>query len=198
MPASAFEIPNFRANFDNSLAFGDDLVILPCGQVGLIAQPNVAESFVPPCNVQRFIHHADAELATQVRGIDMPVGTVKWFDCKKGFGFIVNQAGQDVFVHFSSIQGDGFRALRDGEQVEYEQITGDKGLSARNVTRIVPMGSGAKDAKSVAPKMATSGAAAQDSTESTSSHAAAEPSPASIPTAAHVARVAASPKVPKL
>jgi CspA family cold shock protein len=66
----------------------------------------------------------------------MVTGTVKWFDVKKGFGFLVSPDGKDVFVHFSCIEGDGFRALKDGEIVEYEQITGDKGLSARSVKRI--------------------------------------------------------------
>ena len=66
----------------------------------------------------------------------MPIGTVKWFDSKKGFGFIVNTEGKDVFVHFSSIEGDGFRALKDGEQVDYEQIQGEKGLSAQHVRRV--------------------------------------------------------------
>lgn len=68
----------------------------------------------------------------------MPTGTVKWFDSKKGFGFILNEAGQDVFVHFSSIEGDGFRALKDGEKVDYEQVTGAKGLSAAHVKRVAP------------------------------------------------------------
>ena len=66
----------------------------------------------------------------------MATGTVKWFDSKKGFGFILNPDGSDVFVHFSSIQGDGFRALKDGEKVEFEQITGSKGLSAQAVKRL--------------------------------------------------------------
>ncbi len=66
----------------------------------------------------------------------MPVGTVKWFDSKKGFGFIVNSSGQDVFVHFSSIQSDGFRSLKDGEEVEYEESSGDKGLMAQSVRRV--------------------------------------------------------------
>ena len=65
----------------------------------------------------------------------MATGTVKWFDVKKGFGFIINPDGKDVFVHFSSIDGDGFRSLKDGELVEYEMIRGDKGLSAKNVRR---------------------------------------------------------------
>ena len=66
----------------------------------------------------------------------MPTGTVKWFDTKKGFGFIVNAEGKDVFVHYTSIEGDGFRSLKDGEQVEYEQIAGEKGLLAKNVKRV--------------------------------------------------------------
>ena len=66
----------------------------------------------------------------------MPTGTVKWFDTKKGFGFIVNAEGKDVFVHYTSITGDGFRALKDGEKVEYEQVEGDKGLLAKNVQRV--------------------------------------------------------------
>ena len=67
----------------------------------------------------------------------MATGSVKWFDTKKGFGFIVNPEGKDVFVHYSSIDGDGFRSLKDGEQVEYEQVEGTKGLLAKNVKRIV-------------------------------------------------------------
>jgi CspA family cold shock protein len=66
----------------------------------------------------------------------MPTGTVKWFDVKKGFGFIVNADGKDVFVHFTSIEGDGFRSLKDGEKVEYEETGGAKGLSAKSVRRL--------------------------------------------------------------
>ena len=66
----------------------------------------------------------------------MPTGNVKWFDSKKGFGFIINPEGKDVFVHFSSIEGDGFRSLKDGEQVEYEIHTGAKGLHAAHVHRL--------------------------------------------------------------
>ncbi len=62
-------------------------------------------------------------------------GRVKWFDPKKGFGFIVGPAGQDVFVHFSQIQGDGFKSLKDNEAVDYELIQGDKGWQARSVNR---------------------------------------------------------------
>ncbi|MEM1355474.1 MAG: cold shock domain-containing protein [Planctomycetota bacterium] len=63
-------------------------------------------------------------------------GQVKWFDPKKGYGFIIGPEGQDVFVHFSQIQGDGFRSLRDGEEVEYELTEGDKGYQAQSVTRV--------------------------------------------------------------
>ncbi len=65
----------------------------------------------------------------------MATGTVKWFDPKKGYGFIVGEEGQDVFVHYTAIMGDGFRSLKDGEQVDYEVIQGDKGLQAKNVYR---------------------------------------------------------------
>jgi CspA family cold shock protein len=64
------------------------------------------------------------------------LGMVKWFDAKKGFGFIINPDGKDVFVHFSSIQGEGFRSLRDGEKVEFEQINGGKGLHAQHVKHL--------------------------------------------------------------
>jgi CspA family cold shock protein len=68
----------------------------------------------------------------------MPRGTVKWFDSKKGFGFILGEEGEDIFVHFSVIQGDGFRSLKDGEAVDYEFERGAKGLLAKNVSRVAP------------------------------------------------------------
>ena len=67
----------------------------------------------------------------------MPTGPVKWFDSKKGFGFIVGPSGQDVFVHFSSIDGEGFRACRDGETVEYELTSGRKGFAASHVRHLL-------------------------------------------------------------
>ena len=64
-------------------------------------------------------------------------GTVKWFNDAKGFGFITDEAtGQDLFVHFSAIQGNGFRTLREGAQVEYDTTKGPKGLQAANVTAL--------------------------------------------------------------
>ncbi len=65
----------------------------------------------------------------------MTTGKVKWFDPKKGYGFIIGEEEQDVFVHYTSIAGDGFRALKDGETVDYELVKGDKGFQARNVVR---------------------------------------------------------------
>ena len=69
----------------------------------------------------------------------MVTGTVKWFDSKKGFGFIQgNEDGKDIFVHYSSIEGEGFRSLKDGEPVEYELVESDKGLQAQQVRRCNP------------------------------------------------------------
>jgi cold shock protein len=65
----------------------------------------------------------------------MSQGKVKWFDSRKGYGFIVGDQGQDVFVHYSSILGDGFRSLKDGETVNYELVQGEKGWQARQVQR---------------------------------------------------------------
>ena len=62
-------------------------------------------------------------------------GQVKWFDPRKGFGFIVGPDGQDIFVHFTVIQGDGFRVLRDGSGVVYDAERSDKGWRATRVTR---------------------------------------------------------------
>lgn len=69
------------------------------------------------------------------RRIEGAEGTVKWFDPRKGFGFIVGPEGQDIFAHFSVIQGDGFRALQDGAVVVYDAELGDKGWKATRVAR---------------------------------------------------------------
>lgn len=58
----------------------------------------------------------------------MARGTVKWFDPKKGFGFVVNEDGVDVFVHYTSIEGDGFRCLKSGQEVTYQEKASEKGL----------------------------------------------------------------------
>ena len=65
----------------------------------------------------------------------MSKGTVKWFNDAKGYGFIAQEGGDDVFVHFSAIQMDGFKTLAEGQVVEFEVQAGDKGLHAANVVR---------------------------------------------------------------
>ncbi len=65
----------------------------------------------------------------------MASGKVKWFDNKKGFGFIAQDAGQDVFVHHTCISGDGFKTLQEGEVVDFELIDSEKGPKALNVHR---------------------------------------------------------------
>ena len=63
----------------------------------------------------------------------MAKGSVKWFNDQKGFGFIAQEGGADVFVHFSAISGEGFKTLAEGQEVEFEVVEGPKGLQAANV-----------------------------------------------------------------
>ncbi len=66
----------------------------------------------------------------------MATGKVKWFNDAKGYGFLEQETGEDVFVHFSSIQMEGFKTLVEGQEVEFEIHTGEKGLHAANVQRV--------------------------------------------------------------
>ena len=66
----------------------------------------------------------------------MAQGTVKWFNDAKGYGFITQEDGQDVFVHYSAIQASGFRSLAEGDRVEFEVTRGPKGLQASNVKKV--------------------------------------------------------------
>lgn len=65
----------------------------------------------------------------------MKNGTVKWFNASKGFGFITDEEGKDIFVHFSALQMDGFKVLDEGDKVEFEVVDGDKGPQATNVVK---------------------------------------------------------------
>ena len=68
----------------------------------------------------------------------MQLGTVKWFNNSKGFGFILQESGEDVFVHYSVIEGEGFRTLAEGDRVEFEMARGPKGFHATSVTAKCP------------------------------------------------------------
>ena len=76
---------------------------------------------------------ADAPNSKEYR---VAVGTVKWFNEAKGFGFIQQEGGEDVFVHFSAISGEGFKTLAEGERLEFEIVRGPKGLQAANVRKV--------------------------------------------------------------
>lgn len=90
-----------------------------------------------------YVHRADRELllpganSEQGNAVSKEQGVVKWFNASKGFGFIQRQSGEDVFVHFSAIQADGYKSLNEGQKVEFEVKQGPKGLQAENV---VPQG----------------------------------------------------------
>ncbi|MBN3038843.1 MAG: cold-shock protein [Candidatus Omnitrophica bacterium] len=66
----------------------------------------------------------------------MAQGKIKWFSNSKGYGFIAQDDGQDVFIHFSAIQGEGYKSLQEGDTVEYELAQGEKGPQAKNVKKI--------------------------------------------------------------
>ena len=66
----------------------------------------------------------------------METGTVKWFNSSKGYGFISREEGDDVFVHYRSIEGEGYKSLEEGEKVQFEITEGPKGLQATNVSKV--------------------------------------------------------------
>ncbi len=66
----------------------------------------------------------------------MSTGTVKWFNGSKGFGFITREGGEDLFVHYSGIAGDGYKSLDEGDEVEFEETQGQKGPQAINVSKV--------------------------------------------------------------
>lgn len=66
----------------------------------------------------------------------MAKGTVKWFNNQKGYGFICNEEGNDIFVHYTGLNMEGFKTVKEGEEVEFDVIEGEKGIQAINVTRV--------------------------------------------------------------
>lgn len=81
---------------------------------------------------------ASAALAKFSKGVSMPEGKVKWFNPRKGYGFITGPDGSDVFVHYSSIAGDGYKILGEGDSVSFDVVESEKGLRAENVVREAP------------------------------------------------------------
>jgi CspA family cold shock protein len=77
-----------------------------------------------------------AQLAVETFMSDRQVGTVKWFNESKGFGFISREGGPDVFVHFRAINGTGFKTLQEGQNVSFTVVQGQKGLQAEDVTAV--------------------------------------------------------------
>ena len=92
-----------------------------------IAQTELAVLFFVSGSVCTFLHKVMQELG-------MLQGTVKWFNESKGFGFIEQDGGNDVFVHYSAIKSDGFKTLKEGQKVQFEIVDGTKGPAAANVT----------------------------------------------------------------
>jgi CspA family cold shock protein len=85
---------------------------------------------VPACTILRVPAHTSTQ---KEHSNTMETGTVKWFNDAKGYGFISRQNGEDVFVHFSAIQANGFRSLQEGQQVQFDVVKGPKGWQAENV-----------------------------------------------------------------
>jgi len=91
---------------------------------------NRSFSLYPPiCGVNSFIFFL------YLGGTTMQVGKVKWFNGEKGYGFIQAEDGNDVFVHFSAIQGEGFKTLEEGQEVSFEVVEGNRGPQAANVVK---------------------------------------------------------------
>jgi cold shock protein len=89
-----------------------------------------------PCALRRIIRSISKEAKNKQRGKMKEQGVVKWFNNEKGFGFIKRDSGDDVFVHHSAIQSNGFRSLNEGDSVEFNVAKGPKGLQAQDVVKL--------------------------------------------------------------
>jgi cold shock protein len=87
-----------------------------------------------PCHTVSYIRQMANVLNEERQKLSREQGVVKWFNAAKGYGFIQRQSGEDVFVHFSAIQMDGYKSLTEGQMVEFEVKQGPKGFQAENVT----------------------------------------------------------------
>jgi cold shock protein len=92
-------------------------------------------SFIPKDTSVMVTEISEAR-ASEGTGTSMAQGTVKWFNDAKGYGFITQEAGEDVFVHFNAIQAQGFKSLTEGDRVEFDVTKGPKGLQAANVRKL--------------------------------------------------------------
>jgi CspA family cold shock protein len=88
---------------------------------------------VGPANLRHRLHSSTLSAENQYQEKKLEQGTVKWFNDAKGYGFISRPNGEDIFVHFSAIQANGFRSLQEGQAVQFEVVKGPKGFQAENV-----------------------------------------------------------------
>src|SRR5215211_6827933 len=95
-------------------------------------------SSLSPCHRRQCRAGVDTSRTVEGGTSIMTVGTVKWFNAEKGYGFIAPESGEDVFVHFSAIQSAGYRSLEEGQAVEFDVTSGPKGPQAANVRPLEP------------------------------------------------------------
>jgi CspA family cold shock protein len=113
-------------------------ITLPLGAVARQVPDHVEQALtLHGCRpIKRDQHHSQPLQGTRKGFMARITGTVKWFNDAKGFGFISREGGPDVFVHFSAIQGSGFKSLAEGDRVEFEIVQGQKGPQAADVTKV--------------------------------------------------------------